>query len=603
MGSSAQRLPNGNTLICATTQGYLVEVTSTGQVVWEYICPVTNAGIVTAIGDCLPMTNAVPRAYRYGLDFAGFQGRDMTAGATITGRTSIMSTLPKHETRVATSVSQGSMTNSVGALAQAVVACLVATVPQPSAHFDVLLGRPTDRSIAVSVLSDSSLEAFVEYGTQSGVYTTQTAQTALIAGSPAILVLDSLDADRQYYYRLRYRGPGAASFDAGTEAMFHTQRRPGSSFQFAIEADPHYQDNDPDVYRIALANMAADQPDFLINLGDTFMTEKLNVNDYAGAVQLCQDVRTGFHSIVGASVPVFLISGNHEAELGWLLNSTHPQDNIAVWATHARQLFYPCPVPGGFYSGSTAPDPFLQKPRDAYYAFEWGDALFVVLDPFWYTRTKPTNGWGWTLGLDQYQWLTRTLTQSKVAFKFVFIHHLVGGSFDGIARGGKEFTSFFEWGGHNEDGTWGFTVQRPGWPLPIQDVLLKNGVNIVFHGHDHLFDKQDLDANGDGVTDLVYQETPQPSRSGDNAQSLAKKFGYTEGAIVGGSGHLRVQVTPTQAKVEYVRALLPADENPQLTNRMVSYTYTVAPSAAASAPLTAASLTPRLDRSTTGLLP
>ncbi len=79
LGSGAQRLPNGNTLICATAQGYLVEVTSSGQVVWEYINPVTDAGVVTAIGDRLPMTNAVPRAYRYGLDFAGFQGRNMTA--------------------------------------------------------------------------------------------------------------------------------------------------------------------------------------------------------------------------------------------------------------------------------------------------------------------------------------------------------------------------------------------------------------------------------------------------------------------------------------------------------------------------------------------
>ena len=84
LGSSAQRLPNGNTLICASTQGYLVEVTTSGQVVWEYINPVTDSGIVEAIGDSLPMTNAVPRAYRYGPDFAGFVGKDMTAGKTIT---------------------------------------------------------------------------------------------------------------------------------------------------------------------------------------------------------------------------------------------------------------------------------------------------------------------------------------------------------------------------------------------------------------------------------------------------------------------------------------------------------------------------------------
>ena len=43
-GSSAQRLPNGDTLICSTVNGYMVEVNSSGNVVWEYINPVTNAG-------------------------------------------------------------------------------------------------------------------------------------------------------------------------------------------------------------------------------------------------------------------------------------------------------------------------------------------------------------------------------------------------------------------------------------------------------------------------------------------------------------------------------------------------------------------------------
>jgi hypothetical protein len=83
-GSSAQRLPNGNTLICATTRGYLAEVTTTGEVVWEFVNPVTATGVVPAIGDCLPMTNAVPRALRYGADFAGFTGRNLNPGALLT---------------------------------------------------------------------------------------------------------------------------------------------------------------------------------------------------------------------------------------------------------------------------------------------------------------------------------------------------------------------------------------------------------------------------------------------------------------------------------------------------------------------------------------
>jgi hypothetical protein len=82
-GGSAQRLPNGNTLICSTTQGYLFEVDSSGNVVWEYISPVTASGVVSAIGDAWPMTNAVPRARRYAGSFAGFTGHDLTAGNTI----------------------------------------------------------------------------------------------------------------------------------------------------------------------------------------------------------------------------------------------------------------------------------------------------------------------------------------------------------------------------------------------------------------------------------------------------------------------------------------------------------------------------------------
>ena len=82
-GSSVQRLANGNTLIGATTQGYLLEVDTSGNVVWEYIVPVTSAGVVAHLGDVLPMTNATPRAIRYPSTFPGLVGRDLTATATV----------------------------------------------------------------------------------------------------------------------------------------------------------------------------------------------------------------------------------------------------------------------------------------------------------------------------------------------------------------------------------------------------------------------------------------------------------------------------------------------------------------------------------------
>ncbi len=87
IGGGAQRLPNGNTLICSDTEGHLFEVTSKGELVWEYINPMTRQyGPVTVMPDSLPMTNSVFRAYRYGADHPALVGRDLTPGDTITGK-------------------------------------------------------------------------------------------------------------------------------------------------------------------------------------------------------------------------------------------------------------------------------------------------------------------------------------------------------------------------------------------------------------------------------------------------------------------------------------------------------------------------------------
>jgi outer membrane protein assembly factor BamB len=57
--SSAQRLPNGNTLICEGSFGRLFEVTHEGQVVWEYVNPYFGKNQSGA------EVNTVFRAYRY----------------------------------------------------------------------------------------------------------------------------------------------------------------------------------------------------------------------------------------------------------------------------------------------------------------------------------------------------------------------------------------------------------------------------------------------------------------------------------------------------------------------------------------------------------
>ncbi len=79
--SGAQRLPNGNTLICSGQNGKFFEVTQGREIVWLYINPVNIHGPMNQ-GDP-PNGNLVFRIHRYAPDFPGFDGHDMTPGDPI----------------------------------------------------------------------------------------------------------------------------------------------------------------------------------------------------------------------------------------------------------------------------------------------------------------------------------------------------------------------------------------------------------------------------------------------------------------------------------------------------------------------------------------
>lgn len=69
--SGAQKLPNGNFLICSGTRGHFVEITSEKNTVWEYICPIGSWGDVFCPDDSNVFPGFVFRAEKYALDFAG----------------------------------------------------------------------------------------------------------------------------------------------------------------------------------------------------------------------------------------------------------------------------------------------------------------------------------------------------------------------------------------------------------------------------------------------------------------------------------------------------------------------------------------------------
>jgi hypothetical protein len=440
-----------------------------------------------------------------------------------------------------------------------------AYVPETSA-FNIILGRPTDISVAASLYAREDTQVSITWHPISGG-SSPTLSVSLKAGVPQTVDLTGLSPDTAYAYHVIVDGVPAG------EHTFHTQRASGSTFTFTIDADPHNRDPNfnGELYATTLSNALKDQPDFHINLGDTFMTEKVQAQTRAEVENTFTDLRPYF-GILAADAPLFLVNGNHEAEIGWMLSGGDRE--VALWSTELRQMYYPNPLPNSFYTGASTADPNINSPRDGYHAWTWGDALFVVLDPFWYTTPKPqpedlNNNWNWTLGKAQYDWLKSTLETSRSKYKFIFIHHLVGGN-NTDARGGIEAAPFFEWGGKNADGSYGFDEQRPGWGKPIHQLLVENGVSAVFHGHDHVYVKQELDG-------IIYQELPQPSMADYNKTSLAAEYGYRSGDVLGSSGHLRVTVSPEQVTVEYVRAYLAKDERPGQQNGQVDARYQITP--------------------------
>ncbi|MBL7999060.1 MAG: aryl-sulfate sulfotransferase [Candidatus Kapabacteria bacterium] len=77
--SGAQRLPNGNTLICSGARGIFFEINPAKETVWRYVNPVGVNGDPTKQG-AMPTNNIVFRATRYGYDHPAFAGKTLVGG-------------------------------------------------------------------------------------------------------------------------------------------------------------------------------------------------------------------------------------------------------------------------------------------------------------------------------------------------------------------------------------------------------------------------------------------------------------------------------------------------------------------------------------------
>lgn len=486
---------------------------------------ITPATVTLAPGATTQLTATASTATGQSVATATLQWSSSAPAVAQVSATGLVSAIAVGTSTISASVNGVTGTATVTSRTAAPTGGFQTTVP--AVDFNVVPARPTTTSVSLSLYSASARTVTVTL-LESG----RTVTATLPAGEPTTVELTGLEPDRLYRYRVS-AGTPALNY----EGSVRTARSVGQTYRFVMQADSHLDENsDPAVYVNTLRNMLADSADFLVDLGDTFMSDKYTDYRDAAAHYVAQRYYFG---LTGTQLPLYLVQGNHDAETGWLAAN-------ASWAASQRLRWFPAVSPNAFYSSG----PTAAIPRN-YHAWRWGDALFVVLDPFAFTTTKAnatSTSWAWTLGREQYDWLTRTLESNTSRYTFVFLHHLVGGQgFE--ARGGAEASRFFEWGGANADGTPGFADRRPGWALPIHDLLVRHRVSAVFHGHDHLYVNQLRDG-------IRYLEVPQPSFARENATASAADYGYLSGVLLGSSGHVRVTVSPTRATVAYVRSRL-----------------------------------------------
>jgi 3',5'-cyclic AMP phosphodiesterase CpdA len=274
------------------------------------------------------------------------------------------------------------------------------------------------------------------------------------------------------------------------------------------------ENSSAEIYQATLKQISLAAPAFLVDLGDIFMVDKLTDKSEKN-IRARFSLMKNFYKNIG-SIPLKIVLGNHDGELGYSAFNTKKY----------REEYFP-----------------EQTDELSYFSFLGPDQLHVCLDPFTFTTQAPkADGWQWTLGKTQYDWLVTTLSSSSAKYKFVYIHHLLVG--DAQSRGGAEIVKRNEWGGLNSDGSPGFQQNRPGWLKPVHDLLLEHRVTAVFKGHDHLYAKQEVDG-------IIYQTVPQPSHPGDKVNPA--QYGYLSGQVIGGSGFIKVQTSKDAAEVRFVK--------------------------------------------------
>jgi predicted phosphodiesterase len=401
--------------------------------------------------------------------------------------------------------------------------------PVPTFSLLPFLARPTSSSILVNARNGHA-ECVAHVRLRPVGEREWVGRSPELTAAPGAFVewtLDGLEAGTSYEYEVLSAVPGGdpAPLSAG---RFTTQRLGEVGFDAALITDAHtgtfVDGRGPvEVLDEVVRNVRRDRPDFVIALGDNvaWSTSRNAPQEDDVAAQRAYTMYRRHLAPLSMSCPHFGLIGNWEGESGKL-----PSESIAL-VEGVRRRFTPNP------NGATYPQGGSE--REDYYAFEWGPALFVILNVQSYTapsgdqptlRDDVSVVGDWTLGPEQFAWMEATLAASDHPFKFICIHHAVGGA------AANERETLYGRGGPQAAGV--------GEQRLLHEAMRDFGVQVFFYGHDHVF----VDELVDGVHYTL------PGSCGAPWKFDREVTGY--GRYWGDSGHARLSVRPSRAKVTFV---------------------------------------------------
>jgi len=331
---------------------------------------------------------------------------------------------------------------------------------------------------------------------------------------------------RYEYEILAPTGTETRSLYAGSAV---TQRPPGDVFTFALITDSHIgadlsysNQGNPATLKNVSADVGKVSPDFVVNLGDMLDFHEYGFNDPPPTGAITRSAYLNYRSLLGDTLgraAHYGVIGNWEGENGCYTTAEITRSQ------QQRLLYLPGPMPTTYAEGGS--------PAQDYYAFTWGDALFVVLNVMGYTPTQhllstnPGLPDDWTLGQAQFSWFADTLAKATAKWRFVLIHHAVGG-----AAGDANDSAYGRGGGQ---------AAYVGEQAKVHQLMLQYGVQIFFYGHDHVFT--------DMLVDGIHYTLPGCAGAiWPFGQSIT---GYTQSWLESGWG--KITVSPNTVDVQLLK--------------------------------------------------